>query len=126
MSSKTVATDHQTVTFTRSRSKTLLVDPCYSIYYSGYDPYFLYFACYVNPNLPYPPHEEIQKMALRRNFAKKHGLELPSMIYHEPSIAIHGQPDCASHSDHFPYLNSPEVRKALRIPDYVPKYEMCK
>ncbi|CAI2349544.1 unnamed protein product [Caenorhabditis sp. 36 PRJEB53466] len=39
--------------------------------------------------------------------------------------AIHGQPDCASHSDHFPYLNAPEVRKALRIPDYVQKYEMC-
>lgn len=40
--------------------------------------------------------------------------------------AIHGQPDCASHNDHIPYLNAPEVRKILKIPDYVQKYEICR
>ncbi|CAI5456367.1 unnamed protein product [Caenorhabditis angaria] len=92
----------------------------YAKYYAGYDPYFLYFACYLNPDLPYPPHEEIQRLQTQRLMMKKFNQNMRT-----PSIDIAGQPDCASHDDHIPYLNTLEVRAALRIPDYVPAYAMC-
>ncbi|CAL2035836.1 unnamed protein product [Caenorhabditis brenneri] len=122
--------DFYTISQQKSDCGDLVNDLSYSIYYTGYDPYFLYFACYLNPNLPYPPHEEIalpQQSVLRNHLYKKVTGRKPveQNVFLPPSEAIHGQPDCASHSDHFPYLNSKEVRKALRIPDYIPTYEMC-
>ncbi|UMM21189.1 hypothetical protein L5515_002980 [Caenorhabditis briggsae] len=120
----TMDCDYYTISQQTSNCSDLVNDLSYSIYYTGYDPYFLYFACYLNPNLPYPPHEEMvkpQKEILRNHLMKK----ITSRQFTPPSNDIQGQPVCASHSDHFPYLNSAEVRKALRIPDYIPKYEMC-
>lgn len=121
--------DYYTIAQQNSTCGDMVNDLSYSIYYTGYDPYFLYFACYLNPNLPYPPHEEISQLqttVLRNHLFKKVTGRTPEFKpFTPPSEAIHGQPDCASHSDHFPYLNSPDVRKALRIPDYIPKYEMC-
>ncbi|CCD64385.1 Carboxypeptidase [Caenorhabditis elegans] len=127
----TMDCDYYTISQGNDTCGDLVNQLSYSIYYTGYDPYFLYFACYLNPNLPYPPHEEIRKLqknVLRNNLYKKIIGESPVLknkYFYPPSNDIQGQPDCASHDDHFPYLNSPEVKKALRIPDYVPKYEMC-
>lgn len=124
-----IACDYYTISQQNSSCGDLVNDLSDSIYYTGYDPYFLYFACYLNPDLPYPPHEEIvrpQETVLRNHLMKKiTGRVSEKKWFSPPSNAIHGQPDCASHSDHFPYLNSPEVRKALRIPAYIPEYQMC-
>ncbi|CAB3399234.1 unnamed protein product [Caenorhabditis bovis] len=96
-----------------------------TVFYSGLDPYFLYFSCYLNPKLPYPHNEDHRIITTKRHMLKKQmNHKYENLI--TPILKLEEQqPTCATHNDDILYLNLPEVRQALRIPNYVQNYSMC-
>ncbi|KAK6759619.1 hypothetical protein RB195_021290 [Necator americanus] len=80
-------------------------------FFTGLDPYFLYYSCYLNPEdapIPTQVSTTILRTHLRRmkNIAK-------------------AQPACAHYNDSTVYLQRQDVRYALHILAPAPPYESC-
>ncbi|CAJ0608993.1 unnamed protein product [Cylicocyclus nassatus] len=74
---------------------------------TGLDPFFLYYTC----RLDEPSTTSMSSVVLRTHFRK---------IGYEEVL-----PSCAHYDDSTVYLQRDDVRRALNIPDIVPKYESC-
>ncbi|KAF8386850.1 ctsa-2 [Pristionchus pacificus] len=111
-------------------------DPCYAEaqilgsanYFSGLDPYFLYFTCYLNeaPATPSRSQRDVMISHLRRKMTAKSGLDYerfdadPDHTDYDPTL-----PQCAHHDDYSIWLQLPELRSVLHVPDDVQNYTSC-
>ncbi|VDL74707.1 unnamed protein product [Nippostrongylus brasiliensis] len=85
--------------------------------YTGLDPYFVYYTCYLNPHdAPASSSSDVAAAVLRTHLRRKS----PGTRY------ANAQPACAHHNDSTVYLQRADVRAALNIMNYVPPYETCK
>uniref|UniRef100_A0A0N4ZGJ4 Carboxypeptidase n=1 Tax=Parastrongyloides trichosuri TaxID=131310 RepID=A0A0N4ZGJ4_PARTI len=90
----------------------------YANFYTGLDPYFLYFSCYLDSPTGLFAHPHASKIALTRHYNNK--------FYGKPSIKSSSNPPaCSHHDDNVLWLNMPEVRRALNVPALLPTYETC-
>ncbi|CAJ0564842.1 unnamed protein product, partial [Mesorhabditis spiculigera] len=88
-------------------------DLYFSNYYTGLDPYFIYFTCYLTDQ----PQGYTPPMAMARQKMK--------MIKGKDSPHLADLPSCAHYNDSTVYLMRDDVRKALMIPNSVPVYKSC-
>ncbi|GMR33248.1 hypothetical protein PMAYCL1PPCAC_03443 [Pristionchus mayeri] len=113
-------------------------DPCYAEanvlgmanYFSGLDPYFLYFTCYLNDTTTTTSsrsQRDVMISHLRRKMAARAGEEAferfdadPDHTDYDPNL-----PQCAHHDDYSIWLQMPELRKVLHVPDDVQNYTSC-
>uniref|UniRef100_A0AC35UG98 Carboxypeptidase n=1 Tax=Rhabditophanes sp. KR3021 TaxID=114890 RepID=A0AC35UG98_9BILA len=89
-------------------------------FYTGLDPYFLYFSCYLDGKDPASravayPHSH--RLAHLRHLSKKLNLNV------DLTGAV--PPPCSHHDDDVLWLNKPEVRQAINVPTLVQKYTGC-
>ncbi|TKR80512.1 hypothetical protein L596_014576 [Steinernema carpocapsae] len=82
-------------------------------FYTGLDPYFLYFTCYLDS----PARPSVLKSTMRRFLAKKFG--------HSNEVSSHAEPACAHHDDDILWLNRKDVRRAIHVPTSLPAYSSC-
>ncbi|KAI6191904.1 Carboxypeptidase [Aphelenchoides bicaudatus] len=93
-------------------------------FYSGLDPYFINYACYLDDSAPKKPsktprntyfqfrRKNLQKVCNILNSSNTYGLQLDS------------QQSCADETDTEVYLNRADVKAALHVPSDV-KFESC-
>ncbi|GMT02790.1 hypothetical protein PENTCL1PPCAC_24964, partial [Pristionchus entomophagus] len=114
-------------------------DPCYAEaqilyqanFFSGLDPYFLYFTCYLNETTTVPvsrSQRDVMIGHLRRKMAARAGESIqtqqndadPDHTDYDPNL-----PQCAHHDDYSIWLQMPELRAVLHVPDDVQNYTSC-
>ncbi|EYC23744.1 hypothetical protein Y032_0015g2811 [Ancylostoma ceylanicum] len=79
--------------------------------FTGLDPYFLYYSCYLNPgDAPIPT--QMATTILRTHLRKMNS-------------DTNAQPACSHYNDSTVYLQREDVRAALHILSVVPPYESC-
>ncbi|ETN81598.1 hypothetical protein NECAME_08396, partial [Necator americanus] len=86
-------------------------------FFTGLDPYFLYYSCYLNPEdapIPTQVSTTILRTYLRR-------MKNTAKVFRDFEI----QPACAHYNDSTVYLQRQDVRDALHILAPAPPYESC-
>ncbi|GMT34347.1 hypothetical protein PFISCL1PPCAC_25644 [Pristionchus fissidentatus] len=105
-------------------------------YFSGLDPYFLYFTCYLNEEpATSKAASSSQRDVMIRHQRRKMGLtgaegdqrsifgefeSDPDHTDYDPNL-----PQCAHHDDYSIWLQLPELRSVLHVPDDVQNYTSC-
>ncbi|GMT37422.1 hypothetical protein PFISCL1PPCAC_28719 [Pristionchus fissidentatus] len=135
-----VARARRRPTATSTRWPLTITEPCFheanilgmANYFSGLDPYFLYFTCYLNEEpATSKAASSSQRDVMIRHQRRKMGLtgaegdqrsifgefeSDPDHTDYDPNL-----PQCAHHDDYSIWLQLPELRSVLHVPDDVPE-----